>query len=239
MPMRKCFEWPSLYHSKTNKFLSQSPHNKRIWEEIVHVIAIRDPIQRALSAFSYKKIYPPTKQKDSFVTSCEKYNITLNNCILRAIEINLFIDKYDKLTSNRWLFNQKPPNLITDTVFTLSQITVLNRYILNDFLLDHLSINKNLTEAKNNLRKFFIIIDFSHSESSLLFMQCVLGWKSVKKTLHSNSNKVNTVKLLSSEISNVTLTLLKQYLEKDIELYQYAISLMNNHYNIIKKNMQL
>lgn len=239
MPMRKSFEWLSVYHKKANKFLLQSPYYKRIWEEIVHVIVIRNPIQRALSAFSYKKIYPPTTQKESFVTSCEKYNITLNNCLIHAIEINLNIDKYDKLTSNRWLSNEKPPNLITDNVFTLSQITVLNRYILNDFLLDHLSVNKNMTQAKINLKKFFLIIDFSDNEASLFFLQCVLGWKSATKTLHSNSNKVNTNKLLSSEITNDTLTLLKQYLARDIELYQYAFSLMNNHYNNIKKYIQI
>ena len=79
-------DFPFKYHDQPSTQLLLDTHHASTdaaWNAAVHFIAIRHPLQLAISAFNYK--FQP--DRDSIFDRCDAFKLTLNECLLAMIQI--------------------------------------------------------------------------------------------------------------------------------------------------------
>ncbi|MBE9190340.1 sulfotransferase family 2 domain-containing protein [Gloeocapsopsis crepidinum LEGE 06123] len=91
-----------------------------------------------------------------------------------------------------------------------------------------------LEDAQKNIQEHFAVVGLTEKfDESLILLQKVLGWKSLfytKKNVAKNQQ--------SKDISAADMTLIQQYNELDIELYNFAEKYVENKMNQYKDSFQ-
>ncbi len=232
--------FPSSYHAIMGKnlhFDSKSKKSKEpaFWTALPHVLGIRHPLDSALSAFTYEfafykgsilgscikwsKLHPTA---NSLASSSSIYNNAaekhVEKCMLMAMEVKDGIKEYEEIWGDY-------------------QRNKIRSHVLGNFLVDHLSVGGNLEEAKANLRRFSMVFDITMGRITTHLARCVLGWSHVTSVAHANhlekrSNKRRiSFSSLEQQLTPTTRDRMRQYQQKDLELYAYALQLITSHYH--------
>ena len=198
--------FPSQYHSLMKPFLQ--PHPSKIglsmWDEAVHVINVRHPLHRALSAFYFR-----SEQQHNVLGACEEANLTgVDECLHHALDVCSGSQSAAALFTKH---NRLLPNMI-------------RTQLCGSFLQLHLSTSSAGQSAKNTLERFSIVTDFDgEPQRSAHLLKRVLGWQHVE-IAKVNANKIAKEPLLDSSTSR-----LEAYLAADFDIYEYALRLIHQH----------
>ena len=196
--------FPSQYHSLMKPFLQ--PHPSKIglsmWDEAVHVINVRHPLHRALSAFYFRH-----DQQHNVLGACEEANLTgVNECLHHTLDVCSGSQSAAALFTKH---NHLLPNMI-------------RTQLCGSFLQLHLSTSSAGQSAKNTLKRFSIITDLDgEPQRSAHLLKRVLGWQHVEiarvnANIHGKESLLNTSRL-------------EAYLAADFDIYEYALHLIHQH----------
>ena len=79
-------DFPFKYHDQPSTKLlldTKHPSTDSAWNAAVHFIAVRHPLESAISAFHY--VFQP--DRDTIFDRCDAFNMTLNACMLAVIQV--------------------------------------------------------------------------------------------------------------------------------------------------------
>ena len=184
------------------------PHPSKIglsiWDEAVHVINVRHPLHRALSAFYFR-----SDQQHNVLGACEEANLTgVDECLHHALDVCSGSQSAAALFTKH---NRLLPNMI-------------RTQLCGSFLQLHLSTSSAGQSAKNTLERFSIVTDFDgEPQRSAHLLKRVLGWQHVE-IAKVNANVHGKEPLLDSSMSR-----LEAYLAADFDIYEYALRLIHQH----------
>ena len=203
--------FPGAYHAFAAPYLdpeSQAEMHGRVWKNFVHLIAVRHPFERAMSAFNFVH-----QSQYNVVGVCRKRNVTsLLECFERCLDLCMggrSSPHYD------WF----PP----------AQANMVGSQICGNFLTQHLSHNSTLSVAMENLRRFSLIVDLaSHPTLSSELLSCVLGWNHPNAPLAGTNKFPNQLQL--GHLSASHLQTMHRLMRDDMFLYDEAIALMAQHH---------
>jgi hypothetical protein len=169
---------------------------KHAWNNYIHVMTIRKPLDLAMSAFRYRF----WELDESIIDVCEQHKLRANDCLEELFRIK----EHEKHTIAKY-FNQQQKNRIREELF-------------GNFSINHLSLTGDLEEARKRLSRFHLIVDLSYEKESDYLISCVLGWK-INHDVRANKNKAVKAKDVWSELKNETITRWSEYLRYEQELY--------------------
>ena len=208
--------FPAEYHRFAEPYLNPSSKHPaaraRVWGSFVHLLIIRHPLERAMSAFNFKH-----KVQHNVVEKCKARGVTeqvacLNKC--------LALCEGDR---SAWAFfaNQN-----------IQTANMIRSQICGNFLVEHLSHNASLQVASANLRRFSLIIDLTaHMAISTTLLQCLLGWSLSTGTGGPHANRgVAPDKLELHGLPTVTVQRMRTLMRDDLMLYDEALCLMVDHH---------
>ena len=123
-------------------------------------------------------------------------------------------------------------------MWTAFQLNKIRTQVLGNFITMHLSVNEDVEEAKTNLRRFSLIFDITRGPGfgDLDLIRCVLGWEGVETIGRSNINTGGGQHpdpghaYITDQLSNSTIARAMKYIAKDIEVYAYALELIEEHF---------
>jgi hypothetical protein len=180
---------------------------------MVHAIALRHPLDLSLSAFNYK--FP--EMNNSIAGSCRDHQISMNECMEECFKVMENPTHYSVFKNH--------------SIFSTSQIHRIRSEVLGNYTIAHLSVHNSLTEAKQIMGKFSLIVDLTQNSVATALITCTLGWFSIQTTLRSGANeKFPTVEIVGS-LSLKTYFRLQSYLKYEIMLYNHAMHLSSLHYD--------
>jgi hypothetical protein len=121
-------------------------------------------------------------------------------------------------------------------MWTAFQRNKIRTQVLGNFITMHLSLNEDVEEAKTNLRRFSLIFDITRGPGfgDLDLIRCVLGWEGVEVIDRSNVNTGgghhSGHAYITDHLSNSTIARAMKYIAKDMEVYAYALELIEEHF---------
>lgn len=199
-PSNSDYGFPKKYHRDLETQILLNPalgeRHSAAWDNMVHVVVIREPIEMAISAFNYN--FPGMDQ--SIRETCNANDLSPDACMHEMFRI-----KDDASIQKHEFFNTMGLNRIRNEI--------LGNYTINTF-----SLNNDIEEAKRLLRKFHLIIDLSLSSLSASLLQCVLGW-GVTHTVRRNTNEAHPSSDIFDELERETIEILANYLFHERLLY--------------------
>ncbi len=205
-----------------------------VWQNFVHLLVVRHPFERAISAFNFgiPRIYrasnsvrpsfgvpPLAAAQFSHIQVCRKRNVTrLLKCFEHCLQLCMggrSSRRYD------WFAKLAP-----------ATANMVGSQICGNFLTQHLSHNSTLRVASTNLRRFTLIVDLtSHPTLSSELLSCVLGWDhpNVPRTNRNAASHSGLLQL--SDLSTKHLQIMHRLMHDDVMLYNEAIRLMVQHHS--------
>ena len=204
--------WPDYYH-KTKRIQNLLNATNRAfsieWNEIVQVLLLRNPIERAISSFNYKYF----GWKTSILQSCINNNITIDNCFQKA-------------------FHFMKTGHVEQGLWSAAQVYKIQNQVLDNFLMHHLTIDSNTNTAIENLNMFSVMIDLSYTQHSVDILNCMFHLNIQNNDLEKKDNAAQTTSTVSllSLISSKTKDTIESYLSQDIQIYKNAIERMKSYH---------
>jgi len=207
--------FPDAYHSFAAPYLdpdSASEMHARVWQNFVHLLVVRHPFERAMSAFNFRH-----EAQHNVIDVCHKRNVTsLLKCFERCLDLCMSgrsSQYYD------WFAELAP-----------AKANMVGSQICGNFLTQHLSHNSTLSVAMTNLRRFSLILDLaSHPTLSGELLSCVLGWDN--PIVPSSNRNAHSQQLHLSDLSVHHLQSMHSLMYDDVVLYDAAIQLMVQHHH--------
>ena len=206
--------FPVQYHSFAEPYLNPSSSSptarSRVWNEFVHILTVRHPLERALSAFNFRH----ASQFD-VLGVCSQGNVTTPQACL-----NLCLELCEGDPVARAFFEERKPRTAN----------MIASQVCGNFLVAHLSHNGSIAVARQNMQRFSIIIDITSLPTiSSTLLQCVLGWTMATGVPHVNQNHASG-QLELADLSRDVVDRLRRLMRDDLVLYDEAISLMIDHH---------
>ena len=203
--------WPESFHNvkRIQNLLNSSNRSLSTeWNELVQILLIRNPIERAMSSFNYKYF----GWKSSILQSCTNRNVSVENCLQKAIHFM----KTGRVERELW---------------TTAQVYMIQNQVLDNFLMNHLTIDGNVNTAIENLKMFSAILDLSYTQHSIDILNFMfqLSLKDDELDRRDNAQATPTIGLLSL-ISNNTRSIIEKYLSEDILIYKSALENMKSYH---------
>lgn len=216
-------QWPQAYQTEMKTlgiFMDDSP----LWTAVPHILLLRHPLQRAMSAFTYKFWGWSTTAHQA----CLSHGLTTDACLQAAFTLK-HTGKYD------------------ERMWTQHQANVVLHQVVGSFLTDHLSQSGTVDDSISTLQRFALILDLSYPSSAAFMSSCVLGWSNISPASFSekhNAQSTNDTKHnpvsdgLLREISRETRRELSTFLTNDERVYRHAIHLMQQHYERARREVR-
>ena len=200
--------WPGSYHKipRIQNILNATNRESLIeWNEIVQVLLIRNPIERAISSFNYQYF----GWKSSTLQSCNNKNITIDDCFHKA-------------------FHFMKTGHVEQELWSAAQVYNIQNQVLDNFLMHHLTIDGNTKTAIENLNMFSVIIDLSYTQHCVDILNCMfdLNLRKTDLEIKDNAARTTSTATLLSLISNKTKDTIESYLSEDIQIYKNALERM-------------
>jgi hypothetical protein len=214
--------WPSDFHASPvfNRMLTKGLQDKAPeWQGLLHVLILRNPLERALSAFNYRYF----GWSNSIREACSKKGLDTDECMTMAFKLK------NETTASYNKDNGEPTWALG--IWTKHQIVKILTQVLGNFLLNHLAVGEDMGVAKANMRSFAVILDLSMPAQNGLLLNCVLGWKHINHTSSTNANAQSqpSIQLLDL-LSHNTRSRILGYIDKDMTLYDYGLRLLLDHH---------
>ena len=213
--------FPRAYHAFAAAYLdprSAAPAARaRVWHGMVHVLVVRQPLERAMSAFNFRMNKGRTDQFD-VLGVCRQQNVSAPP---RCFELCLRMCEGDARAAALFAVAPHTANMIPEQV-------------CGNFLVDHLAHDSSLAVAKANLRRFSLVLDLAaHAQIASALLRCVLGWASQAGPAavpHSNTNAHST-QLRLDDLPSASVERMRALMADDLALYDDAIQLMLAHHS--------
>jgi hypothetical protein len=186
---------------------------KRVWDGYVHMLTVRHPFKRAMSAFNFRH----AAQHDT-IGVCRQRNVTnLLACFERCLHL---CESGRDSRAYAWFAELRP-----------ATANMISTQVCGNFLVEHLSHNGSLEVARGNLRRFSLLVDldqFPIFSSTLL--ECVLGWAR-PNVPQTNVNKMDASLYLDiAKLSAGHLRKMHRLMADDLVLYDEALVLFLQHH---------
>lgn len=225
-------DFPASYHEYMRPVLSNNetgpgpiPAVHPLWTSVPHIIALRDPLKASMSTMHYGfamyKLQPDKYIR--FRGDWDKEGVMTNiltACTLKKISIKGCINLMFTVREG-----ETHPNIWGEY-----HEMKIRTQVLGNFITMHLSATEDLEEAKRNLERFALVLDLTDRERHdrcVRLMQCTLGWHTT--SFIRAANVQSHTDELSDYFTEEQQVQLRKYLAKDIELYEYGMSLMDKH----------
>lgn len=207
--------FPKEYHEFAHGFLdptsSDAATRRRVWEHMVHMLIFRHPLERAISAFNFKH-----HAQHNVTGLCNRKGVhSLLDCLRKCIEAC-----EGDPAANAFLRDAAQPYVLT----------MVKTQVCGNFVVSHLSHNDSLDVARQNLRRFSLIVDLiSLPTESATLIKCVLGWQLPRGIPRTNANHDPHLLNLPDIPEDLTVRL-QRLMEGDLLLYDDALSLIAAHH---------
>uniref|UniRef100_A0A7S0IKE0 Uncharacterized protein n=1 Tax=Calcidiscus leptoporus TaxID=127549 RepID=A0A7S0IKE0_9EUKA len=164
-----------------------------------------------MSAFNFRHYI-----QHDVIGVCQKRNVTsLLECFERCLDL--------------CMGGRSSPQYDFFAKLAPAQANMVSSQICGNFLTQHLSHTGTLGVAKQNLRRFSLIIDLaSHPILSSELLGCVLSWSNPMS--HPINRNDDPSQLRLSDLSTSHLQSMRRLLHDDLVLYDEALSLMAQHH---------
>jgi hypothetical protein len=195
--------FPLRYHKDPvtqillNRSIGQA--NLNVWQNLVHVLVIRQPMEMAMSAFKYK--FPDFE--NGIHQTCLLKNVTLNECF----EEMFLVKENDKIVNH--------------PLFGPTQLNRIRQEILGNYSINNLALSGNYENARKLLHRFHLIIDMNQYYIAAFLIRSVLGWSTIKTTevRKENVNNKYSSSSLFDALSLENHMKWSHYLRHDQSLY--------------------